>query len=432
MQVPRFLSLACVLSTLLLTAYAASADDAPIYTWPQWRGPNRDGQLAPTTWPERLNEQDFHEIWSQTLGPSYSGPIVTKDRVFVTETVDEQDEVVRALDRETGEELWSTQWTGAIKVPFFAKENGDWIRSTPAYDDGRLYVAGMRDVLVCLDAQTGDEIWKVDFVEQLGTKVPDFGFVCSPLVVGDYVYVQAGASFIKLDKLTGEIIWRALEDGGGMMGSAFSSPVMATINGQPELLVQTRGKLAGVQPDSGEELWSREIPSFRGMNILPPTVVGNSVLTSSYGGRTFLFETPASDAEPAEVVETWNNKSQGYMSSPVIVGDYVYLHLRNQRFTCIELSTGESMWTTTPFGKYWSMVVNGDRILALDERGELLLIRANPQEFELIDRLQVSDESTWAHLAVCDDEVFIRSLRAIAVYRWEDTPSSDQGTASVE
>lgn len=424
MQVHRLFPLAVMVSMLLSCPSLVSAGDSQVSVWPQWRGPNRDGQISPTNWPERLTEENFHEIWSQTLGPSYSGPIVTKDLVFVTETVDEQDEVVRALDRATGGERWSTEWSGAIKVPFFAKENGDWIRSTPAYDNGRLYVAGMRDVLVCLDAQNGSEIWKVDFVEQLDTKVPDFGFVCSPLVVGDYVYVQAGASFIKLDKLTGEIVWRTLEDGGGMFGSAFSSPVLATINGQPELLVQTRSKLAGVQPDSGEELWSREIPAFRGMNILPPTVVGNSVLTSSYGGRTFLFDTPSSGAESTELIETWNNKSQGYMSSPVVVGDYVYLHLRNQRFTCIELSTGESMWTTTPFGKYWSMVVNGDRILALDERGELLLIRANPEEFELIDRLQVSDDSTWAHLAVCDHEVFIRELRGMAVYRWQDTTDS--------
>jgi hypothetical protein len=92
--------------------------------------------------------------------------------------------------------------------------------------------------------------------------------------------------------------------------------------------------------------------------------------------------------------------------------------LQNQRFTCLSLETGESKWTTKPYGKYWSMVVHGDRILALDERGELLLIRANPEKFELLDTRQLSEDSAWAHLAVCGDEVFVRELGALVAYRW--------------
>jgi glycosyltransferase involved in cell wall biosynthesis len=72
--------------------------------------------------------------------------------------------------------------------------------------------AGMRDVLVCLDAATGAERWRADFVEQFKSPLPAFGFVCSPLVVGDFVYVQAGAGFCKLDKQTGKVLWRVLTD----------------------------------------------------------------------------------------------------------------------------------------------------------------------------------------------------------------------------
>ena len=161
---------------------------------------------------------------------------------------------------------------GAMSVPFMAKRNGDWIRSTPAYDGESLYVAGMRDVLVCLDAKTGKQRWRVDFVEQFKTPLPDFGFVCSPLVVGDFVYVQAGAGFCKLDKQTGRVRWRVLTDAGGMFGSAFSSPIYATLGGKPQLVVQTRMKLAGIEPESGKMLWSQDIPAMLGMNIVTPTV----------------------------------------------------------------------------------------------------------------------------------------------------------------
>ena len=64
------------------------------------------------------------------------------------------------------------------------------------------------------------------------------------------------------------------------------------------------------------------------------------------------------------------------------------------------------------------MVANGNRILALDEKGELLLVQANPAQFTLLSRRQISSEPTWGHLAVGNDELFVRELHAIAVYRW--------------
>jgi outer membrane protein assembly factor BamB len=272
-------------------------------------------------------------------------------------------------------------------------------------------------VLACLDAESGQQMWRVDFVGDLGTPLPDFGFVSSPLVLGEHVYVQAGASLAKLDKHSGQVVWRTLQDRGGMLGSAFSSPYFTTIQGRPTLLVQTRSALAGVDPDSGDVLWQREIAAFRGMNILTPTPIGNSVFTSSYGGRSLLLTPKLVDGN-WDVQQAWDNKVQGYMSTPVIIGEHIYLHLRNQRFVCINAATGEESWTTQPFGKYWSMVANGDLILALDQRGELLLIRANPEKFDLLDRRKIADD-TWAHLAVCGDEIFVRELNAMMAMRWK-------------
>src|SRR5262249_16665931 len=154
-------------------------------TWPQWRGPTRDSQVTGPAWPETLKDDALKQLWRVELGSSYSGPIVAADRIFVTETKDKSLESVRALDRETGKELWQAQWKGAVTVPSYARGNGEWIRSTPAYDGENLYVAGMRDVLVCLNAETGKERWRVDFVEKYETPPPPYGFVCSPLVDGD-------------------------------------------------------------------------------------------------------------------------------------------------------------------------------------------------------------------------------------------------------
>lgn len=194
------------------------------------------------------------------------------------------------LSRADGNSPRSVEWPGSMSVPFFAGANGDWIRATPAFDGESLFVAGMRDVLVCLDAANGKELWRVDFVDRFKSAIPTFGFVSSPLVDGEFVYVQAGASFIKLNKRTGETVWRSLEDGGGMNGPRSSSPLKATIAGQPQFLVQTRERLAGVDEATGKELWSRKIEAFRGMNILTPVVFGDGIFTSSYGGKAWLLD----------------------------------------------------------------------------------------------------------------------------------------------
>ncbi|MDY3562399.1 PQQ-binding-like beta-propeller repeat protein [Gemmata sp. JC673] len=402
---------------LLLALPVAGAEPE---VWPQWRGPTRDGLVAGAPWPNKLEGDALKRVWRvENLGPSYSGPIVTADRVFTTQTVDKKAEVVTAHDRKTGKELWKASWEGAITVPFFAAKNGSWIRSTPAFDGKTLFVAGIKDLLVALDGATGKERWRCDFVKEFGAPPPDFGFVCSPLVDDTGVYVQAGGCFAKLDKATGKVLWKALKDGGGTMGSAFSSPVFARLAGKEQVLVQTRTKLAGVDRGTGEELWVKEIPSFRGMNILTPVPVGDDgVFTSTYGGNTRLLRLK-SDGGRYSAEDAWSFKYEGNMTSPVVVAGHAYLLGKDKRLLCTNLETGKEVWRSEErFGDYWSLVANGDKVLALDQRGTLYLFRASTKEFDLLDQRKVADAETWAHLAVCGNEVVIRDLTGLTMWRW--------------
>ena len=153
------------------------------------------------------------------------------------------------------------------------------------------------------------------------------------------------------------------------------------------------------------------------MNILTPTVLADTIFTSSYGGGSFQFRLSRAN-ERIEVTEVWKNEAQGYMSSPVVIDGTVYVHLRNQRLTAINPESGERYWTSRPFGKYWSMVANGSQLLALDERGDLLLIDAQRDRFELIASRHISDDPTWAHLAIAGDQIFVRTLNAAVAYQW--------------
>ena len=109
--------------------------------------------------PPSIADATLKKQWRVPLVSIYSGPIISGDRVFVTESSNKTHEVAIALDRASGKILWRAEWEGFLKVPFFAKTNGDWIRSTPASDGERLYVGGMRDTLVCLDVKTGKQAW---------------------------------------------------------------------------------------------------------------------------------------------------------------------------------------------------------------------------------------------------------------------------------
>lgn len=396
----------------------SAADDAP---WPQWRGPGRDGISSGPGWPATLKDDAFKEIWHADLGKSYSGPIVAKDRVFVTETVDDKQEVVRALDRKTGKELWKTGWDSTFTVIPMGRVRGSWIRATPAYDGKNLYVAGMRDVVVCLNGETGDVVWRADMAERYKRPVPPFGFSSSPLLAGDFLYVQAANSVLKLDKKTGKEVWRVLVEQNlkAGEGGAVTSPIMAKIDGRPMLLASDCN-LYGIDPESGATLWKGMEDKSTSPLIMTPTMAGEKIFLSSGVLRAGLYEIHKT-AEGYQPARLWENKLVIYMSSPIVIGNYVYLHLKNHRVACIDLATGKETWITGEgYGQYWSMIAQGDKILALSEDGTLYLVKANPEKFELLDSRDVSASESWSHLAVADDEVYVRKLQGLAVYRWKN------------
>ena len=388
--------------------------------WNQWRGPSRDGFVSKgSKWPATLTSEGLEKVWSVEVGESYAGPVVSGDLVFSVETLKKKQEVVRAFDRESGAEKWSKARDGSMKVPFFAAKNGSWVRSTPAVANGKLYVAGMRDVLVCLDANSGEEQWVVDFAEREGTEIPGFGFVSSPLVKGDALYVQAGCAVSRLKVSDGSTVWRAMEDRRAMFGSAFSSPVLAKVAGHEQILAQTRSHLGGIDPATGNELWRYEVKAFRGMNILTPAPAGDLIFTATYGGGSYGFSV-TEDGGEWDAEKAWAHKLEGYMTSPILRDGHAYFFGRDKRFHCVELETGEVRWASEKkFGEYWSLVANGDRILALGQRGDLLYWQATPESLKELGKVEVSpNDSTWAHLAVAGNEIFVRSLKGLTKWRW--------------
>lgn len=384
--------------------------DEPV--WNQWRGPTRDG-----VWPGELPKslKTLELAWEKPLGPSYSGPVSDGKVVYTTETVDQSFERVTAYDLETGEVKWTAQWEGAITVPPYAMANGSWIKSTPALAENSLVVLGMRDEVVCLEPATGKIRWQADLAARFNARRPPFGGVCSPLIDGEAVYVMAGGSTVKLSLADGSTIWRSLAD-EGEDDDALSSPVIDTLDGKRQLVVQTRTRLCGVDLATGSLLWSARIEAYRNSNILTPSVSGNRVFTAAQRGRSHCFEIRAANGGWS-CEEVWNQKTQAYMSSPVVDGKTVFMHSSNERLLALDLASGEILWTSGPLGKYQSLVRNDEILLALKSDGELLSIELRRDDLVIIDKRKVSEDS-WAYLGVVDGGLLVRDLKALKVYRF--------------
>jgi len=109
------------------------------------------------------------------------------------------------------------------------------------------------------------------------------------------------------------------------------------------------------------------------------------------------------------------------MNSPIMIGQHIYLHGRDKKFHSLSLADGEIAWSSDDeFGEYWSIVNQGDLILALDQKGKLFLVKANPGAFGILDRRVVSpDDPTWAHHGVEGDKLLVRPLYKVSVCQWK-------------
>jgi len=402
-----------ILAIAFAIGIAASTSFAQDATWNQWRGPSRDG-----AWPGELPKSfsTLELVWQKPLQPSYSGPVTDGKFVYTTETVDESFERMSAYELSTGEVKWTAKWDGAITVPPYAMANGAWIKSTPTLAENSLVVLGMRDEVVCLEPATGEIRWQADLAERFDARRPPFGGVCSPLIDDGALYVMAGGATVKLSLVDGSTIWKTLADEGDE-DDALSSPIIETIAGERQLVVQTRTRLCGVALKDGSLLWSKRIEAYRNMNILTPIVFGNRIFTAAQRGKSQCFAITKADGRWS-CEEVWNQKTQAYMSSPVADGKTIFMHASSERLMAMDTETGGILWTGRPMGKYQSLLRNEEIMLILNNEGELLAVEPKRDAMTIVDKKKVADDS-WSHLGVFDGGLLVRDLKALKVFRYE-------------
>ncbi len=225
---------------LYLIAQTAVGDD-----WPQWRGPRQDGISRETGLLDQWPEKGPAELWRVPLGNGFSAVSVVGDRAFTLYGATEGEFAV-ACNATDGKTLWKTRLGDLLKNDSY----GDGPRATPAVDSGRVYVLSGKGALRCLDTADGHVVWGCDLLKKFGGEPPEYGFAASPVVVGDMLVVVAGArngkSLVAFDKLSGAVLWTALDDKIG-----YSTPREVTIDGVSQIIVLMGEALVSVVKTSG-------------------------------------------------------------------------------------------------------------------------------------------------------------------------------------
>ncbi len=335
-----------------LLAAAMFTTQTSAQDWPQWRGANRDAHVAgfqaPSTWPKSLAQK-----WKVTVGEGVATPALVGDRLYVFAR-EEGREVLRCLDATSGKELWQDSYESLGATGPSQSFSGP--RSSPAVAAGKVVTVGVRGVISCLDAATGKVLWRQDEFKAW----PNFFAASSPLIVKDRVLAQLGGrdhgALVAYDLTTGAEKWRCAG------APAYASPVLLTVGDATLVVVQTEGKLQAVSLDNGQVLWESGPTESGGgspggpggpgrggrgggrdYRATTPAVVGDTLIVLGQNAQAWRFE---KTADGLQATELWNNREKASnFASPVVHNGLVFgLSGANELF-CLDRQNGQLLWS---------------------------------------------------------------------------------------
>jgi outer membrane protein assembly factor BamB len=377
--------------------------------WPQYLGPNRDGVYPGEALTRAWSSDGPKVLWrKRNIGAGMGGIVLAKGRAILFHEVKRYD-TIECLDAKTGKTLWENNYASSF-VAGYGSAAGP--RATPTIVGDRVYTMGGQGIVVCTNFATGKTVWKVDTQKSYRASDGFFGMACSPLVEGNAVLLniggEAGAGIIALDKNSGKLLWKTLDD-----EASYSSPVMAKLRGKRRAVFFARTGLAVVDPTSGkidfQNRWRARTQAS--VNAAAPLIVGELIfVTSSYNTGALVVNAAADGYKTA-----WSNDTSlsSQYASVMHRGGFIYgTHGRADvppvpALRCVELATGKVRWSVDDFGDCL-MLRCGDRLLALMESGELVLGQATPAGWREICRAQVVGSGARSQPALADGRLYVR------------------------
>ena len=422
--------------TLLATVPLAAND------WPEWRGTGRHGVWTETGIVEEL-PPELNVMWRVPINSGFSGPAIADGRVFITDwaeapesrTMDGTERAI-ALDEESGEILWTTEWPTTYRMLMISYAIGP--RATPTVDGDRVYVVGAAGDLFCLDVETGEVLWEKHYIADYDSFVPTWGVASSPIIDGDRLITvvggEPGGLVMAFDKRTGAEVWRALDVVGEM---GYGQPILIEAGGARQLIVWHAAALVSLNPETGDLYWEEEWEAGSGMSVATPAHSGNYLLVTQFYRGSLMMQL---NQDAPEATQLWRGQSRSEMpgetdglhaliTTPLIEGNNIYGVGSYGELRGLNARTGERLWMSdqmTAQARWGSafMVKQGDRYLVVNDDGFLINARFTPEGYVEQGRLKLIEPTSdagfgpgkrfdrkvnWSHPAYANGHIFHRN-----------------------
>lgn len=393
--------------------------------WPHLRGPHYNALSDETDLADSWLEQGPLVLWTQEIGRGYSGFVAVGNRVYTQrQTFTEQS--VLCLDADTGRKVWEYGYGW----PYEPAGLYPGPRATPTYSSGRIYFADPDGLVGCLRAADGRLVWSVNVNEKFQGRGHDFGYACSPLVEDGKVILPVGgpeASVVALDARDGSTVWAS-----GSEPASYCSALPITFRGHRQVVAFLKNTLAGFDLQTGRMLWeqwySRGYDEHAAMPLYDEPFL-MTMLPFRAGSDFYRIEASeaANGGQTLARVRHGKELSNDTASSVLVEGLVYGFDIRDLQtnrhrpsrgeFKCLEFRTGKIRWTSDRPGHATVLAADG-KLFLFNDKGELILARANPERYEELGRAEVfRGEICWTAPALHRGRLFLRSpTRAACLY----------------
>jgi outer membrane protein assembly factor BamB len=367
----------------------------------------RDGTSIETgLWPADLPLEPA-VLWRKSIGAGFSGASIADGRLY-TAWIDGGSEVLFCLDARSGSELW--------RFPIdreFQEENGNGPRATPTVDGPLVFALSSRAMLHAVDRVSGRPAWSLDLRKAIGEmRVEQRGYASSPLILGDLLIVQVGPSpgtaVVALDKFSGELRWKTQSGRAGL-----SSPIAVTLDGVLQVVAAIGSGLVGVDPTTGAQLWFHPWTTQFDLNIATPLFVppDRFLISSGYDKGSALVAV-AREGGTWTATEQWTNRLfRSHFNSPVLHGSAIY-GFDNAFLKAISVEDGRDLWRARGFGK-GSLILADGRLVVQAEDGELAIVEATPEGYQEVLRAEALSGRSWTPPSLAHGVVFTRNHESL-------------------
>ncbi|HSR54083.1 MAG TPA: PQQ-binding-like beta-propeller repeat protein, partial [Acidobacteriota bacterium] len=393
---PLLILLTAAVLSGLPTATAGQKD------WPVWLGPNHNGSTEATETFEAAT--GLKVVWEKSIGTGYSGISVLGDRLVTMDSDGVRDYVV-CLDASSGEELWRQPiWDaypgrdGAVDGPV----------STPAIHAGKVFALGPWGHLLALDLENGRRVWSTHLEDDLQADRPKWGFTSSPLVLDNRLFLvtggEAGRALTAFDTSSGEVEWRT---GGGI--TDYQSPLPAKLAGRQQIVYATNQAIRGVDPASGDELWSFDHGGqYFYRRIINPLIIPPDRVFLKHTSMESMLLRIGRDGESFKADKLWTTPQiKLNYNIPVHHQGHIYGH--SGRFlTCVNADDGAFAWKSRPPGDGFLILVGGHLVI-LTKSGSIHVAKASPEAYQEVAALQVFERDVWTPPSFANGLIYGRS-----------------------